>query len=39
MKKLGLNSTSRASFYLYNTEDEIERLIRSLQRIQKFFGA
>ncbi len=38
MKKLGLNSTSRASFYLYNTEDEIDRLIKSLQRIQKFFA-
>ncbi len=39
MRKLGLNSTSRASFYLYNTEEEIERLVKSLQRIQKFFGA
>ncbi len=38
MKKLGLNSTSRASFYLYNTEDQIERLVKSLQRIQKFFA-
>ncbi|HET7537182.1 MAG TPA: cysteine desulfurase [Candidatus Didemnitutus sp.] len=39
MKKLGLNSTSRASFYFYNTEEEIERLVKSLQRIQKFFAA
>jgi cysteine desulfurase/selenocysteine lyase len=38
MKKLGLNSTSRASFYFYNTEDDIERLITSLKRIQKFFA-
>ncbi len=38
MRKLGLNSTSRASFYLYNTGDEIERLVKSLQRIQKFFA-
>ena len=38
MRKLGLPSTSRASFYLYNTEPEIDRLIVSLQRIQKFFG-
>ncbi len=38
MRKLGLMSTSRASFYFYNTEDEIERLIVSLQRIQKFFA-
>ena len=38
MRKLGLPSTSRASFYLYNTEPEIERLIVSLQKIQRFFA-
>ncbi len=38
MRKLGLPSTSRASFYLYNTEPEIDRLIASLQKIQKFFA-
>jgi cysteine desulfurase/selenocysteine lyase len=38
MRKLGLPSTSRASFYLYNTESEIDRFITSLQRIQKFFA-
>ncbi|MEY4925131.1 MAG: putative cysteine desulfurase, partial [Verrucomicrobiota bacterium] len=38
MRKLGLSSTSRASFYLYNTEAEIERLVATLQMIQKFFA-
>jgi cysteine desulfurase/selenocysteine lyase len=38
MRKLGLTSTTRASFYLYNTEEEIDRLVQSLQRIQKFFA-
>ena len=38
MRKLGLPSTSRASFYFYNTEAEIDRLVASLQRIQKFFA-
>ncbi len=38
MRKLGLTSTSRASFYLYNTEDEIERLVGALRKIQKFFA-
>ncbi|MBA4138430.1 MAG: cysteine desulfurase [Opitutus sp.] len=38
MKKLGLTSTSRASFYLYNTADDIERLIFALKKIQKFFA-
>ncbi|HVU16493.1 MAG TPA: cysteine desulfurase [Candidatus Didemnitutus sp.] len=38
MHKLGLNSTSRASFYFYNTEAEIDRLVAALQKIQKFFA-
>ncbi len=38
MRKLGLSSTSRASFYLYNTEPEINRLVATLQKIQKFFA-
>ncbi|MBI5693340.1 MAG: SufS family cysteine desulfurase [Verrucomicrobia bacterium] len=39
MRKLGLASTTRASFYLYNTEEEIDQLVTSLRRILKFFGA
>lgn len=39
MRKLGLPSTARASFYVYNTEEEIGVLVKSLQRIIKFFGA
>lgn len=38
MRKLGLASTTRASFYLYNTEEEIDRLVASLRKIQKFFA-
>jgi cysteine desulfurase/selenocysteine lyase len=37
MRKLGLTSTTRASFYLYNTAAEIDVLVASLHRIQKFF--
>ena len=37
MRKLGLTSTTRASFYFYNTEQEIDVLVASLHRIQKFF--
>jgi len=37
MKKLGLTGTARASFYVYNTEAEVDALVASLQRIQKFF--
>jgi cysteine desulfurase / selenocysteine lyase len=39
MKKLGVESTSRASFYFYNTNAEIDELARVLREIQKFFGA
>jgi cysteine desulfurase/selenocysteine lyase len=38
MRKLGVESTSRASFYFYNTTAEIDRLIEVLKEIQKFFG-
>jgi cysteine desulfurase/selenocysteine lyase len=38
-KKLGLAATARASFYLYNTRDEVDVFIEMLQRAKKFFGA
>jgi len=38
MRKLGLASTTRASFYLYNTEEEIVLLAASLRRIVRFFS-
>ena len=38
MHKLGVESTARASFYIYNTTDEIDELFRVLQEIQKFFA-
>lgn len=39
MRKLGVESTARASFYLYNTKDEIDRCAEVLREVQKFFGA
>ena len=33
-----LTGTTRASFYVYNTEEEIDLLVASLRRIVKFFG-
>jgi cysteine desulfurase / selenocysteine lyase len=39
MKKLKVNSTSRASFYFYNTHEEIDRMIDILLEANKFFGA
>ena len=39
MRKLGVESTARASFYFYNTTAEIDRFAEVLGEIQKFFGA
>jgi cysteine desulfurase/selenocysteine lyase len=39
MNKLGVPSTARASFYLYNTTAEIDRLVEVVREIQTFFGA
>jgi cysteine desulfurase/selenocysteine lyase len=38
MRKLGLTSTARASFYVYNEEGEIDALVASLRRTLRFFG-
>ena len=37
-RRLGVQSTVRASFAIYNTLDEIETLAASLRRAQEFFG-
>jgi len=39
MRKLGVESTSRASFYFYNTTGEVDRMIEVLKEIQEFFGS
>lgn len=38
MRKLGVESTARASFYFYNTTAEIDRFVEVLRDIQKFFA-
>ena len=38
MRKLGLTSTVRASFYVYNNESEIDALVASMRRTLKFFA-
>jgi cysteine desulfurase/selenocysteine lyase len=38
MRKLGIDSTSRASFYFYNRTDEVDRFVEVVQEVQKFFG-
>jgi cysteine desulfurase/selenocysteine lyase len=38
MKWLEVNSTARASFYLYNTEEEIDAFIKALIKTKEYFG-
>lgn len=37
MRKLGLPATTRASFYFYNTPQDVELLVASLQGAERFF--
>jgi len=36
-ERFGIPSTTRASFYLYNTEEEVDRLVSSLKRAAGIF--
>ncbi len=38
MQKLGVAATTRASFYLYNTEEEVDHLVDSLKSALRYFG-
>jgi cysteine desulfurase/selenocysteine lyase len=38
MRKLGIPGSARASFYLYNTQDDIDRLVGALDRVRGIFG-
>ena len=37
MEHLGVPALSRASFYLYNTTEEVDRLIAALEKVQRLF--
>jgi len=37
LKRLGVSNVARASFYIYNTEDEIDALVNGLQKVRKVF--
>jgi cysteine desulfurase/selenocysteine lyase len=39
MRRLGVPATARASFSVYNTRDEVDRLIEALENAKKVFGA
>ncbi|MEK3724849.1 cysteine desulfurase [Paenibacillus sp. FSL H8-0034] len=38
MRWLQVSSTARASFYLYNTEEDVDRLVASLLKTKEYFG-
>jgi cysteine desulfurase / selenocysteine lyase len=38
MKWLNVSATARASFYLYNTKDEMDRLVEGVLKAKEYFG-
>ncbi|OFT91526.1 cysteine desulfurase [Corynebacterium sp. HMSC28B08] len=36
---LGVQATARASFYIYNTLDEVDELVAAIHKAKEFFGA
>ncbi len=38
MQHFGISATARASFYLYNSTDDVDRLIEGLTSVQEIFG-
>lgn len=38
MKWLGVNSTARVSFYIYNTKEEVDTFIQGLKLTKEYFG-
>jgi len=37
MRRLGVAATARASFYLYNTSEEVDRLVEAIEAARAFF--
>jgi cysteine desulfurase/selenocysteine lyase len=37
-EKFGIPATSRASFYLYNTKEEVDLLVNGIYKVKKLFG-
>jgi cysteine desulfurase/selenocysteine lyase len=38
MKRFGVSATARASFYFYNTTEEVDRLVHGLEAVRSIFG-
>jgi cysteine desulfurase/selenocysteine lyase len=37
-EKFGITATSRASFYLYNTREEVDKLVEGIYKVKEIFG-
>jgi len=37
-EKFGIPATSRASFYLYNTKEEVDMLVKGIYKVKELFG-
>lgn len=37
MEQLGIPATARASFYMYNTEEDVHRLLAGIKKVKKIF--
>jgi len=37
-RRLGIPASARASFYIYNTKEEIDKLVEGIKRAKKIFG-
>ena len=38
MQRFGIPATARASFYLYNTQSEVDALVAGIHKVRKIFG-
>ncbi len=38
MERFGIDATARASFGMYNTKEEIDALVRGIQKVQEVFA-
>ena len=38
MRRLGVTATARASFYIYNTPEEVDLLVEAIERVKAFFN-
>jgi len=37
MERLDVAATNRASFYIYNTKEDVDKLIKSLEKVAELF--